>query len=272
MMAVRPANNDAVARSILLPPRHDNNVTPTSLSAAATATTTTKAANKWNSDKAPLVGLLLLAIFSICVSNDFLHVVFPTNMANKNALSNSTATTTITSFTSTSKHDSKRISTNGTIIDIVSIGSNTRFDYLQAQMDTFGSSSLNHATVRHFVSVTEDDDPDQTCHANLTNEDSYNISNWCHEHNDKPKRPNLNQQPLTWQQRYSKYFISRKALQQKSNPMGWLCAQRRVLTGLTKVYKLHYQSNNDTIEDEWEKLTATFVSGFVDVHYLVASN
>lgn len=50
------------------------------------------------------------------------------------------------------------------IVDILSIGSLSRPEYLESQRATFGS----HLLVRNFVSVDERDDTDHACHNSLT--------------------------------------------------------------------------------------------------------
>ena len=50
------------------------------------------------------------------------------------------------------------------VVDIMSVGSNLRRSYLEAQQRTWAS----HPTVRNFFPITEDDDYDPYCAANMT--------------------------------------------------------------------------------------------------------
>ena len=174
--------------------------------------------------------------------------------------------------------------TSMTIIDVISIGSNTRLDYLWAQETTWGS----HNSIRHFIPVTEDDDPvssttsrssrspvpaaddgekdnsnknnNNKCHTLLSPEDVYSISDWCHNEYTVQKKKQTAAStkeeedaayehgrdiPQLLSSSYRKrYFATRKYLSKKSNPVGWLCAQRRFVYGLMK-YKNKLEDSND---------------------------
>ena len=60
-------------------------------------------------------------------------------------------------------------------VDILSIGSQNRLNYIETQKRSFAS----HRSVRHFFSVTESDDADPTCASKLTLSDVTGISNYC---------------------------------------------------------------------------------------------
>jgi hypothetical protein len=107
------------------------------------------------------------------------------------------------------------------VLDILSIGSLTRLEYLQAQQETFGS----HFSVRNFFNVTEEDDTDRQCQSTLTTEDLSQIRRFCQEHHTE----------------LSKYILPQKLLKEKANPVGWLCAQTRPAIGLHKVLQ-HYKT------------------------------
>lgn len=60
-------------------------------------------------------------------------------------------------------------------VDILSIGSQSRLDYIHSQKMTFAS----HRSVRNFYSVTEHDDADPMCANKLTTSDVIEISRFC---------------------------------------------------------------------------------------------
>lgn len=60
-------------------------------------------------------------------------------------------------------------------VDILSIGSQNRLDYIDTQKSTFGL----HRSVRNFFSVTEKDDFDPMCASKLTISDVAEISTFC---------------------------------------------------------------------------------------------
>ena len=249
---------------------HDEETT----TAATKKMMTTIGKRQWKGRTTHVLSIIALSIFSIIISWD--HMDPTTMMQRDTSLQQQQATTSATTTTSSTARTTSTSSQHHNItIDIVSVGSNTRFEYLQTQYDTLGS----HGNVRHFVTVTEQDDSDIDCTARLTNHDAYSISDWCHEHNDvintNTNSNSKQQQPLTWSRKYSKYFISRQALMKKvkgngvgngngnannndsssgggDSAIGWLCAQRRSVTGVSKMYRLHYKnpsmyaSNDDT--------------------------
>jgi len=61
-------------------------------------------------------------------------------------------------------------------VDILSIGSNRRLEYLQAQQDTFA----RHLSVRYFFNATEDSDADPSCSQRLSKWNVTQISRFCH--------------------------------------------------------------------------------------------
>jgi hypothetical protein len=111
----------------------------------------------------------------------------------------------------------------GLVVDIMSIGSNTRIHYQQVQRETFGS----HKSVRFFFNITELDDSDPTCADNFTPEDSYAVSEFCHSHRWRPHQFLL---------RYLRNPYARtRWLKNKASPNGWMCAQVRPSHGMAKV-------------------------------------
>jgi hypothetical protein len=105
------------------------------------------------------------------------------------------------------------------VIDMISIGSNTRAHYQTVQERSFGT----HASVRHFIKITEHNDTDQACH-NLTVGQAEHIYDICRRGSTYGK--------LTLMKRH---FAPRKWLfggVKQRNPVGWLCAQKRPLDAL----------------------------------------
>ena len=118
----------------------------------------------------------------------------------------------------------------GLTIDILSIGSNTRQEFLHAQRHSFGS----HKAIRHFFDATEVDDIDPNCSTSLSMDDVKAISKFCS--NKKWKT----HQFLMQNQRNA--YASAVWLSKKVNPAGWMCAQTRPSFGFGKVvdfYRTH---------------------------------
>ncbi|CAB9512930.1 expressed unknown protein [Seminavis robusta] len=128
------------------------------------------------------------------------------------------------------------------VVDILSIGSKQRPDYLVAQRESFAS----HASVRHFFNATEADDLDDPhCDSHLTPENTVQISRFC-----KVKR--LHPQTQVMMQYARNLYANGNWLLKKANPVGWMCAQRRPMHGLYKVFQQYFQqqkllSNDITI-------------------------
>ena len=115
--------------------------------------------------------------------------------------------------------------TRGPVVDILSIGSQRRPDYLQAQAETFGA----HPVIRHFRTATEVNDTEQDCASNLTDFQITKISNYCKDMNRFADAPDSEYSFL--KMRADKYF-GPETLLDKPNPAGWLCAQKRPMDGM----------------------------------------
>ena len=100
-------------------------------------------------------------------------------------------------------------------LDVISIGSISRLDYVTTQADTFGS----HPLIRAFHPVTESDVMNETCGGNMTTDDFNNIVLLC--------KQNYTVLEPRWSRFVRQYFAPKKLLSTKKNPMGWLCAQTR---------------------------------------------
>jgi hypothetical protein len=117
------------------------------------------------------------------------------------------------------------------VVDILSIGSKSRMEYLESQQKTFAS----HSTVRNFFYATEQVDADQECSSKFTNLQFLRISNFCHK-----KQWRTNQMLM---EDLKPIF---------SNPdihsTGWLCAQKRPVHGLFKLQQ-HYRETGQSLPD-----------------------
>ena len=121
------------------------------------------------------------------------------------------------------------------VIDILSIGSQRRPELLATQRATFGS----HVSVRHFFNATEVDDDDPSCDSRLTPEDTFKISSFCKKRDRSA--------PVL--RRFLKNaFATANWLRKKASPVGWMCAQRRPLHGLYKVFQ-HYRNQQQRLPD-----------------------
>jgi hypothetical protein len=129
-----------------------------------------------------------------------------------------TATTLATTTSPTP--NSSDVPTIGYTVDIISIGSNTRPEYLTAQRETWGS----HPLIRNFFVATEADDIDPACQSqprNLT----VQWQDFCratYKYNETASPPQNTTHVMHW---YSTSLFSAYYLDQKPNPVGYLCAQ-----------------------------------------------
>lgn len=149
------------------------------------------------------------------------------------------------------------------VIDIVTVGSMTRPNYQETQLQTFGS----HPSVRHFFRLTEFNDTEVDCHRNLTTEQVHAVRYRCSK--DRKKYSTL--------QYFNRLFASPQYLEKKGerkrnntrfyrlptltflftyyysgcpspstgNAAGWLCAQKRPLDGLYAIFRDYYCRQED---------------------------
>ena len=136
------------------------------------------------------------------------------------------------------------LSTNGfeTTVDFISIGSNKRLHYLEAQKDSFRAMSnlaRSNASwqVRHVLTYTEDDDPEAHCHSNLTTDQVMQVSRFCRSHKSSS---------FSWKMRYLlPRFAGEKWLKKKGDDMiGWMCAQKRLPESLAAGLKTYKNTSN----------------------------
>ncbi|CAJ1935418.1 unnamed protein product [Cylindrotheca closterium] len=112
------------------------------------------------------------------------------------------------------------------IVDILSIGSQSRKELQRTQINTFGT----HKTVRNFFVADEFVDKDPKCNQALDVEDTFKISNFCVQKEWKEENQ--------WLMRLmTRHYITRERLEENSNPVGWMCAQARPLFSLFEIQK-----------------------------------
>lgn len=116
------------------------------------------------------------------------------------------------------------------VFDVLSISSKHQLDLLKYQKKVFETQ----AEVRNFFYVTEDDDTDPKCYEKLTWNDVKNISDYC------KRRKHL---PMTsFEKTLRTNFARIEWLEKKKNPTGWMCAQKRPIVGLKKVFESYKKS------------------------------
>ena len=104
---------------------------------------------------------------------------------------------------------------NPPVVDILSIGSNHRVFYLNAQRRTFAT----HVAVRYFVSVTEEDDIEQECHT-LKRRDAQAIVEYCRVPPQQKVVPGSERSVLD--QRRKDYHEWKSFARKKPNQIGWI--------------------------------------------------
>ena len=101
------------------------------------------------------------------------------------------------------------------MIDVISIGSETRLERLNAQLDTWAGS---HRSVRHFWGFTERQDLNQSC-TDIPAEDLATLTQTC--------KSSSGFDPLI-AGHARRYYGFGEGLKDHAKEAGWLCAQRRV--------------------------------------------
>ena len=118
-------------------------------------------------------------------------------------------------------------------VDILSVGSRTRLDLLSAQQKAFAS----HLSVRNFFNATEIDDADPDCAEYLTLAEVKQVATYCAQQ-FRGFSPVLSY--------FRSMYATEQWLENKANPVGWLCAQVRPYSGLMKAYK-HYKESKQAL-------------------------
>ena len=128
---------------------------------------------------------------------------------------------------------------NGKTVDILSVASNSRPSYYQTQRRTWAA----HPLIRNFFYITEDDDAEPACvERTLTRKQAMAVPKYCSSRY-------MNSQNTTWfMQRIVHLYAKSAWLAKKSNPEGWLCAQKRFPMGLSKVVT-GYAARKESLPD-----------------------
>lgn len=113
---------------------------------------------------------------------------------------------------------------SNTTIDIISVGSHARPLYQETQKNIFG----NYSSVRNFFGLTEDDDTEMDCHKRLSSTHLQKVVKFCRG------RGNVLGEKLFHFRQMTMHYATLRWLKKKSNPIGWLCAQKRPFDGLMK--------------------------------------
>ena len=135
-------------------------------------------------------------------------------------------------------------------IDVLIIGSNSNMEHIQAQRETWAS----HNAVRHFFVSTEEDDVDPVCQ-NLEDKSFTSYMMDFQLHNLKCKSGQFWTETLGEMDQlttvYTESYWGMEHLKKKySNPLGWICVQRRFITALTELLEIYAApGNNYTIPD-----------------------
>jgi hypothetical protein len=120
------------------------------------------------------------------------------------------------------------------VLDVASVGSNTRLEYMKAQQETWASQNY----IRHFFETTEDDDvlPNCTISTFATEQDIKSHVNFCRRSHKRHKFKHLY------------HYLHAQWVLHKAHPAGWLCAQHRPGTALYKALQ-RYKNKNTTNDD-----------------------
>ena len=124
-------------------------------------------------------------------------------------------------------------------IDILTIGSISSIPRAKTQLQTWGS----HVSRRHYFLATEYDDPNPNCYTNLTFDDLVSLSYNCRikgKHFWSKEHHAFNKLTSYWRN----IFAQDKWLKQKSNPVGWVCAQKRFVIAFSKLMNIYRQGRN----------------------------
>jgi hypothetical protein len=125
--------------------------------------------------------------------------------------------------------------------DIISIASNKRPEYVQAQQDTFGS----HSAVRQFHVITEHNDTEADCLANMNISTLETIAKYhCRPRGRRMLGINETHHQLLFMLSHEFFSFRDIMKQHKSNAFGWMCVQKRPMDGLYKVLS-QYDYNAD---------------------------
>eukprot|EP00429_Kryptoperidinium_foliaceum_P011228 CAMPEP_0176003704 /NCGR_PEP_ID=MMETSP0120_2-20121206/1313_1 /TAXON_ID=160619 /ORGANISM="Kryptoperidinium foliaceum, Strain CCMP 1326" /LENGTH=410 /DNA_ID=CAMNT_0017336359 /DNA_START=106 /DNA_END=1338 /DNA_ORIENTATION=- len=121
------------------------------------------------------------------------------------------------------------------VVDVLTMASNERLEYMDTQKATWA----HHPSVRNFFNVTEDLVEDSSACQQLQLDSVIAVTKFCHRPPYKP----------SWlMNRFLKYYARESWIKTKSNPAGWLCAQKRFPLGLANTI-LGYSSRGEALPD-----------------------
>ncbi len=127
------------------------------------------------------------------------------------------------------------------IVDVLSVASNQRPDYVQTQRNTWA----RHPLVRNFFNVTEDLDGGDSC-LRIPETEVLKVSRWCRK---RYLSPDPSSKEFSWvMQRFVQYYARKAWLMTKPNPAGWLCAQKRFPVGFARI-ALGYVERGESLPD-----------------------
>lgn len=122
------------------------------------------------------------------------------------------------------------------VFDVLSVGSVNQIELIQAQFSTWAS----HPSRRLFFAATEIDDPDPNCYKELTLEGALEICNKCKDKAFYKRIDAKNKLTDT----FTNMFSNPKWLLARKNPVGWICAQRRLPFALAKVLQMYKEAQD----------------------------
>eukprot|EP00584_Thalassiosira_punctigera_P012146 CAMPEP_0172559682 /NCGR_PEP_ID=MMETSP1067-20121228/85270_1 /TAXON_ID=265564 ORGANISM="Thalassiosira punctigera, Strain Tpunct2005C2" /NCGR_SAMPLE_ID=MMETSP1067 /ASSEMBLY_ACC=CAM_ASM_000444 /LENGTH=311 /DNA_ID=CAMNT_0013349335 /DNA_START=42 /DNA_END=974 /DNA_ORIENTATION=+ len=134
------------------------------------------------------------------------------------------------------------------VVDVVSIGSRTRWDYVQSQRSTWA----NHSSIRHFVGISEDD----------------------HEHHGSCEKSKASVSQCTARGKATRRQppgISRKNFFINQSE-GWFCAQKRPTVALGNVIANKYIPRGEVELPDWLILVDDDSIFHMDVFHLSVSH
>ena len=147
----------------------------------------------------------------------------------------------------------------GLTVDVLSVGSQLRLDFLQGQMNSWAS----HTAVRHFWGFSEMDDSDPNCSATIgTTQNHFRL---CKRVWPRPTDSALH-----------KFFQMSYGLGTRKKPPGWLCAQTRFGQAIGKVgaeyRKRIYHQHASSLSADGDSTTTSSVASILPDYLLLVDD
>lgn len=133
----------------------------------------------------------------------------------------------------------------GYVVDVLSVASNTRLNYMETQRNTWAK----HPLIRNFFNVTEDIDGSMmmSCQQRMSTSLVSAVPKWCRKRYLSIR--SSDSQDFSWlMQRFVQFYAAKAWLMAKPNPAGWLCAQKRFPIGLATIV-LGYVERGESLPD-----------------------